>query len=99
MSKVNAKKNYSSTNYAKKSTKFFIQKKRKQKKCIYNKMGLRFKRYILKQWNLRLKNYQQIIHFSLSSHHGKIYHGKISLDLRVLYLNSKVQILILHTNK
>jgi hypothetical protein len=46
-----------------------------------------------------LKNYQQITHFSLSSHHGKIHNGKISLGLKVLYLNSKVQILILHTNK
>jgi hypothetical protein len=32
-----------------------------------------------------LKNYQQITHFSFSSHHAKIHHGKISLDL-----NSKV---------
>jgi hypothetical protein len=40
------------------------------------------------------KNYQQVTHFSFSSHHGKI-----SLGLRVLDLNSKVRILILHTNK
>jgi hypothetical protein len=45
------------------------------------------------------KMYEQITHFSLSPHHGKIHHGKISLGLRVLDLNSKVRILIMHTNK
>jgi hypothetical protein len=45
------------------------------------------------------RNCQQITHFSLSSHHEKIHHEKISLGLRVLDLNSKVQILILRINK
>jgi hypothetical protein len=40
------------------------------------------------------RNCQQIIRFSFSSHHEKI-----SLGLRVLDLNSKVQILILRINK
>ncbi len=30
------------------------------------------------------KKYQQITHFSFSSHHAKIHHGKISLGLKVL---------------
>ncbi len=38
-------------------------------------------------WFKVQKNYQEIIHFSLSSHDGKIQHGKIGL--RVLDLNQR----------
>jgi hypothetical protein len=54
-------------------------------------MGLKVQKRHLQTMEFKVrKNYQQIIHFSFSSHHAKLHHGKISLGLRVLDLNSKV---------
>jgi hypothetical protein len=41
MSKNNAKNNYSSTNHAKVMIKNLIKRKKRKKKCIYKKMGLK----------------------------------------------------------
>jgi hypothetical protein len=95
MSKDNAKNNYSSTNYAKNLINFLI----KRKKMHLQENGFKGLKETFTNNGLYYKNYQQITHFSLSFHHGKIHDGKINLGLRVLYLNSKVQNLIMHINK